>query len=118
MNPATNFDLWDDKVEEVLPRQKYFGRNKQFSLDNLTDRITLALAKLLQNMGKDPNTFAINIPDDYTNKEWEDLRDVLKVQKSVGVVKSKPVKRKRADVEKEMKLKEVYLKKSRAKKSK
>ena len=48
--PATEFVLWDENVEEVLPWQKYFGRNKQFSLDNMTNRIKLALAKLLQNM--------------------------------------------------------------------
>ena len=77
MNPATKFDLWDHQVEEVLPRQKYFGRNKQFSLDNLTDRIILALAKLLQNMGKDPNTFALNIPDDYTDKEWSQIYEKI-----------------------------------------
>ena len=117
MNPATKFDLWDHQIEEVLPSQKYFGRYKQFSLDNLTDRFTLALAKLLQNLRKDPNTFALNIPDDYTDKEWEELRDVLKVLKIVGAVKSKPMKRKRAYVNKEMELKEVYLPKSRAKKS-
>ena len=38
--------------------------------------------------------------------------------KIVGAVKSKPMKRKRAYVNKEMELKEVYLPKSRAKKSK
>ena len=29
--PATKFDLWDSDVEDVLPRQSYFGRNKFFS---------------------------------------------------------------------------------------
>ena len=29
--PATKFDLWDSHVEDVLPRQSYFGRNKVFS---------------------------------------------------------------------------------------
>ena len=111
--PATEFELWDEKVEEVLPRQKYFGRNKQFSLDNMAVRLTLALAKLLQNMGKDPNTFALNIPEDYTENDWEELKDVIKAPKTVKTIKSKPRKRKLINIKKEIELKQVYLKKSK-----
>ena len=53
--PATEFDLWDSAVEDVLPRQAYFGRNKAFRLGNIGDRLGLALARLLTNLGHDPN---------------------------------------------------------------
>ena len=52
---ATNFPLWDSEVESVLPRQSYYGRNKSCGLGGLGERLNLAVAKLLINLGKDPN---------------------------------------------------------------
>jgi hypothetical protein len=75
--PATEFQLWCPDVESVLPRQSYFGRNTAFALDNLGDRLTLGIAKVLMNLGEDPNTFAQEIPEHYYAKNWDEERDVL-----------------------------------------
>ena len=37
--PATEFEMWDAEVEQILPRQSYFGRNKAFRLGNIGDRL-------------------------------------------------------------------------------
>ena len=75
---ATEFVFWNDLVESVLPRQSYFGRNKGFKLDNQAARLTLALAKLLENLGvEDPNTFAVSIPPGYEDRDWNRERDIL-----------------------------------------
>ena len=116
--PASCFDLWDEEVEEVLPRQEYFGRNKSFGLDNMVERLTLGLAKLLMNMGQNPNTFAQSIPVDYKEREWEDLKKSLETHESVKTVKSKLTKRKKVDIEKEIELNKLYMKKSKMSKSK
>ena len=52
---ATTFDLWDEEIESVLPRQEYYGRNRTFHLGGLGERLVLCLAKLLINLGQDPN---------------------------------------------------------------
>ena len=50
--PATTFDLWDEEVESVLPRQSYYGRNRSCQLNGLGERLTLGLAKLLMNLNQ------------------------------------------------------------------
>ena len=75
--PASEFDQWDEQVESVLPRQKYFGRNTAFDMDNLADRVVLANAKILENLGEDPNTFAKNIPDLFEAKDWNTEKEIF-----------------------------------------
>jgi len=53
------------RLWRVCCPDSYFGRNKSFGLDNQGERLTLALARLLTNMGEDANTFAMNTPTDY-----------------------------------------------------
>ena len=43
--PATEFDLWDEDMESVLPRQSYFGKNTRFALNCLGVRLVLAMPR-------------------------------------------------------------------------
>ena len=75
--PASEFKQWDEQVESVLPRQKYFGRNTAFDMDNLAERVILANAKILENLGEDPNTFAKSIPNLFEAKDWNTQKEIL-----------------------------------------
>ena len=63
-------------------------------MDNLTDRVILANAKILENLGEDPNTFAKKIPDLFEAKDWNYEKEILAGKKRAANIK-KGTKRKR-----------------------
>ena len=66
-------------------------------MDNLTDRVILANAKILENLGEDQNTFAKRIPDSFEVKDWNYEKEILDGKKRAANIKQGP-KRKRCIV--------------------
>ena len=71
----TELPAFDDVMEKILPSYSYIPQ-KKFTLGNLQWRLKLACAYLLMQYDMDPNTYALEVPENYEGKNFtmEDLK--------------------------------------------
>ena len=104
---ATPLNVYDDKAEEILPRQSYIGRGS--GGQNIGNKLKICASYLLSRHSIDHNTFAEVVPSSYKNVNinFENYDDLLsgsiktsKVSKSrVAKAKNVTVKQKKRQVE-------------------
>ena len=77
----TKIPLLDDITEQILPSDTFIPGQK-FAPGNLQWRLSLVCAYIMLKNGHNPNTFAIEVPEDFEPKDFT-LKDVEEFSKNI-----------------------------------